>query len=223
MNAGMAAVTMIYYMDVMSSWCTMAEPAIAEVRKRFAADLDYEWRIAMVNEGKYQGYTQDQMAWFYQRSGSITGVKLNPAWLGTPDGSYWANVAAEAARSLGCRDDTVRLAISRAALVEGRNAQLRDIALDVAVQASGLERGRLQAAMEDPAVTDRLRATTAEFRSMPCTMVPTFLLTNTIGDVNLLSGAYRAGHLASCIEYLLADVRSYGSFMAANPPPPGVE
>ena len=42
----MARVKMIYYMDILSSWCYFAEDAIAKVRSRFGEDLDFEWRIA---------------------------------------------------------------------------------------------------------------------------------------------------------------------------------
>jgi predicted DsbA family dithiol-disulfide isomerase len=218
----MAAVKMIYYMDVMSSWCTYSEPAIAEVRKRFGDDLAYEWRIAAVKDGEPPGYTQEAMAWWYERSGSMTGTKLNAAWIQSPEGTWWPNVAAEAARTLGKVDDAVRLALARAALFDGRPIQQRAIAEEVAARAAGLSTERLRAAMDDPAVTARVRATTAEFRALPCTMVPTFLITNEIGDVNLLSGAYRAEHLGACIEQLRADVHAYEEFEKAHPPPAGV-
>jgi predicted DsbA family dithiol-disulfide isomerase len=218
----MAAVKMIYYMDVMSSWCTYSEPAIAEVRKRFAGDLAYEWRIAAVKDGEPTGYTQEGMAWWYERSGSMSGIKLNAAWLDSPEGTWWPNLAAEAARSLGHTDDTVRLALARAALFDGRPIQRREIAEEVATRAAGISAGRLRGAMDDPSVAGRIRASTAEFRALPCTMVPTFLISNEIGDVNMLSGAYRAEHLAACIEQLRADVRGYEAFGKAHPPPPGV-
>jgi predicted DsbA family dithiol-disulfide isomerase len=218
----MATVTMIYYLDVMSSWCTYSEPAVAEVRKRFAGDLAFEWRIAAVKDGQPQGYTQEAMAWWYERSGSMTGMKLNAAWLSSPEGTWWPNLAAEAARSLGHTDDTVRLALARAALFDGRPIQQRDIAEEVATRAAGLSAERLRATMDDPAVAARVHATTAEFRALPCTVVPTFLIINAIGDVNMLSGTYRAEHLAACIEQLRADVRGYEAFGKAHPPPPGV-
>jgi predicted DsbA family dithiol-disulfide isomerase len=213
---------MIYYLDVMSSWCTYSEPAIAEVRKRFGDDLAYEWRIAAVNYGEPQGYTREAMTWWYARSGSMSGTKLNAAWLVSPEGTWWPNLAAEAARSLGHVDDSVRQALSRAALFDGRPIQQRAVAEEVASRTASIDVGRLRAAMDDPAVAARVRATTAEFRAMPCTMVPTLLLTNTIDDVNMLSGAYRVEHLAACIEQLRADVQAYEAFGKAHPPPPGV-
>ncbi len=216
----MAAVTMIYYMDVMSSWCTLAEPAVAEVRKRYGDDLAYEWRIAMVKDGDAPGYTHEAMLWFYKRSGSMTGTTLNAAWLDSPEGTMWPNLAAEAARSLGSKDDSVRLALARAALFDGRPIQRLDIALEVAAQASGQDPKRLSAAIFDPKVAARVRATTAEFRAMPCDVVPTFVLRNSIGDVNVLSGAYRTEHIAACIDQLRADVVAYERFNSANPAPP---
>jgi len=213
---------MIYYMDVMSSWCTYSEPAIDEVRKRFGDDLAFEWRIAAIKGGQPPGYTQEAMRWWYERSGSMSGTKLNAAWLISPEGTWWPNLAAEAARSLGHTDDTVRRALAKAALIDGRPIQQRPVAEDVATGAAGLSPERLRAAMDDPAVVARIHATIAEFRELPCTMVPTFLISNEIGDVNMLSGAYRAEHLGACIEQLRADVRGYQAFGKAHPPPPGV-
>ena len=77
--------------------------------------------------------------------------------------------------------------------------------------------------MDDPAVVARLRATTAEFRALPCKVVPTFLVSNDIGDMNLLSGAFRHDHIAGCVEQMLADAKAYANFNAANPPPPSVK
>ncbi|HKW44543.1 MAG TPA: DsbA family protein [Candidatus Eremiobacteraceae bacterium] len=220
----MAAVKIIYYMDILSSWCTYAEGALAKVRSRFASGVDYEWRIAALHDGNAMGYTPEAMQWYYERSGSMSGMKLNNAWLESErDGSWWPNLAAEAARSLGRAGDEVRLAISKAGLIEGQHVQKREVAERIAAAASGLDSARLRAAMDDPAVADRIRATTAEFRALPCTMVPTFLISSEIGDVNLLSGTYRYEHIAACVEQLLADAKAYAEFGKAHPPPASVK
>jgi predicted DsbA family dithiol-disulfide isomerase len=220
----MAAVKIIYYMDILSSWCTYAEGPLAKIRSRFGPDIEYEWRIAALQDGNAMGYTPEAMKWYYERSGSMSGTKLNVAWLESErDGSWWPDLAAEAARSRGNVGDEVRLALAKAGLMEGQHIQHRDVSERIAAPASGLEPARLRTAMDDPAVAARVRATTAEFRALPCTMVPTFLISNEIGDVNLLSGTYRYDHLAACVEQLLADVKAYRAFGASHPPPASVK
>ena len=220
----MAAVKMIYYLDVLSSWCAFAEKPLAKLRSHFGSDLDYEWRIAALRDGGPLGYTNEDLAWYYARSNSMSGVMLNNAWLeSTADSTWWPNVAAEAARSLGSADDTVRLALSNAGMIEGKHVHHRDVSERVAAAVSGLDPSRLHAAMDDQGVTERIKATTAEFRALPCTVVPTFLISNQIGDVNLLSGAFRYDHIAPCVEQLLADAKAYAKFNAANPPPASVK
>ena len=48
------------------------------------------------------------------------------------------------------------------------------------------------------------------------------VISNSIGDVNLLSGTFRYEPIAACVEQLLADAKSYAAFGKANPPPAGV-
>jgi predicted DsbA family dithiol-disulfide isomerase len=220
----MAAVKMIYYMDILSSWCTFAEPALAKLRTRLGSDLEFEWRIAVLRDGKPLDYSNEDLAWYYARSASMSGVMLNDSWLeSNSDGTWWPNLAAEAARSLGSADDKVRLALAKAGMVEGQHVQHRDVSERVAAAASGLEPARLRKAMDDPAVAARLHATTAEYHALPCKVLPTFLISNAIGDVNLLSGAFRYEHIAPCVEQLLADVKAYAKFGAAHPPPATVK
>jgi predicted DsbA family dithiol-disulfide isomerase len=220
----MAAAKIIYYTDVLSSWCAFAEEPLAKVRARFGADLDYEWRVALLRDGAPLGYDQEMLGWYYKRSKSMSGVLLNVAWLESKsDATRWPNVAAEAARSLGKTDDTVRLALAKAGMIDGQHVQHREITERIAAAASGLGAARLQKAMDDPAVAERILATTAEFRALPCTVVPTFLITNEIGDVNMLSGTFRYEPLAACVEQMIADAKAYARYTAANPPPASVK
>jgi hypothetical protein len=77
--------------------------------------------------------------------------------------------------------------------------------------------------MDDPAVANRIHATTAEFRALPCKVVPTFLISNAIGDVNLLSGNFRYGPLSACVEQSLEDAKSYAAYGKAHPPPAAIK
>ena len=60
--AHMASVKMIYYLDILSSWCTFVEPALAKVRSRFGSDLDYEWRISVLRNGKPLNYSNEDLS-----------------------------------------------------------------------------------------------------------------------------------------------------------------
>jgi predicted DsbA family dithiol-disulfide isomerase len=220
----MAAVKMIYYMDILSSWCFFAEDPLAKVRSRFGSDLDYEWRIAALRDGKPLGYSPEVLGWYYKRSNSLSGTLLNVAWIESEsDSTWWPNVAAEAARSLGQTDDKVRLALAKAGMVEGQHVHHRDVAERVAAAAAGLDVSAMHKAMDDPAVAKRIHATTAEYRALPCNVVPTFLISNEIGDVSLLSGTFRYEPLAACVEQLLADAKSYAAFGKAHPPPAAIK
>jgi predicted DsbA family dithiol-disulfide isomerase len=220
----MAAAKIVYYTDVLSSWCTFAEEPLAKVRARFGSDLDYEWRVALLRDGAPLGYDQEMLGWYYKRSNSMSGVLLNVTWLESKaDATRWPNVAAEAARSLGKTDDTVRLALAKAGMIDGQHVQHRDVTERIAAAASGLDAAQLHKAIDDPAVAERIRVTTAEFRALPCTVVPTFLITNEIGDVNMLSGTFRYEPLAACVEQMIADAKAYAKYTAANPPPASVK
>jgi len=102
---GSRMVKLFYYLDVMSSWCFYSEPQLERLRKKYGARLTYDWRIALVTENMPGGNTREQCEWFYNRSGSISGIHLNPDWNQGPHTTLDANLAAEAARELGFTDD----------------------------------------------------------------------------------------------------------------------
>jgi hypothetical protein len=49
------------------------------------------------------------------------------------------------------------------------------------------------------------------------------VISNAIGDVNILSGTFRYGPLAACVEQMLADATSYAAFGKAHPPPAAIK
>jgi predicted DsbA family dithiol-disulfide isomerase len=216
----MARVKLVYYVDVLSSWCLVADGALDEVRKSFGPQVDIEWRIGALRDPF--GYTPEQLAWYYKRTAAITGTRLNPVWLkGPADGSGWANLAAEAARSLGRVDDSVRLAIARGCMLDGKRACEREIAAAIACEAGKLDRAALDRAMDDPATAARINTSTEAFNALGVSVRPTFVLTSGIGDSTVLSGCWRAETLVACIRALLDDETGYERFNAADPPPPG--
>jgi predicted DsbA family dithiol-disulfide isomerase len=216
----MAKVSAVYYLDVLSSWCLIAEDAIARAKREFGERVEWEWRIAALRESL--GYTHEQLDWYFQRTESLTGVRLNSDWLESPsDGTRWANLCAEAARTLGRTDDSVRLALSRAGLIEGKRLARRDVAVAVAAAAGGLDAKALDRAVDDPATSDRIAKSSAEFATLGLPVRPSFVLKNGIGDVTMLSGCWNGDVLCANIGNLLGDQDRYEAFNAKNPPPPG--
>ena len=218
----MARVEMTYYVDALSSWCLIAEDAIARVRSEFGDALSFEWRIAQLREPF--GYTQEQLAWYYRRTHSLTGVQLNAAWLtSTADGSVQANRAAEAARSLGCSDDRARLAIARGAMLDGKRTCEADVAAEVAAAAAGLDRTALRKKMDEPSTAEKIRESSGAFAALNVQVRPTFVLKNGIGDSAVLSGCWRYEVLRAAIAGLADDENAYRSFIASSPPPAGAK
>ena len=216
----MAALHLTYYVDVLSSWCFVAEPALAAVREKYADRLAYEWRIAFLFNGGPMGYSPQLSAWQYRRNKSVSGMTLNPAWRESAnDTTWWANLATEAARGLGVTDDRVRLAISRAAMADGEHVGRRDVAVDVAVRAGGLDRAELEREMDRPRTAERMWTSTNDYRGMRLDVLPVFLLRDSIGDTAVLSGLFQTATLLRCADEMIAAVDGYASYGAANPEP----
>jgi predicted DsbA family dithiol-disulfide isomerase len=211
----------VYFIDVLSSWCLVAEDALEKVRREFGDRLDYEWRIAMLRESF--NYTPEHMAFYYRRTHSISNVRLNPIWLESiADGSKWANLAAEAARGLGCTDDRVRLALATGAMIDGKHMGRRDVVVETAAKAGGLDLATLDRAMDDPQTAARIRASTEEFAKYNVDVRPTFVVRNAISDTHVLSGCWRYDPLAQAVRSSLEDQDAFDAFMSGNPAPAGV-
>jgi len=216
----MRRVRLVYYLDVLSSWCLVAEGALDKVRREFGDRLEYEWRIAALRDSF--DYTPEQMAFYYRRTHAISGVLLNPVWLeSTADGSKWANLAAEAARGLGCTDDRVRLALATGAMLEEKHMSRRDVVVETAAKAGGLDPAVLEKAMDDPAAAERIRASSAEFAKYNVDVRPTFVVRSAISDTSVLSGCWRYELLAQAIRTALDDQDTFDGFMAENRAPAG--
>ena len=41
--------TVTYYLEILSSWCHWAEPAWADLKRRYEGRVRFEWRIALMN------------------------------------------------------------------------------------------------------------------------------------------------------------------------------
>jgi hypothetical protein len=110
-----------YYLEVISSWCYWAEPAWAEIKQHYAAQAEFNWKLALMDSFGLPT-SQNQCEWFYRRSGTIvrSPFMLNSGWFEPELKEYLApNLVAEAAKDFGVTDDRVRLALAHAGLREG--------------------------------------------------------------------------------------------------------
>jgi predicted DsbA family dithiol-disulfide isomerase len=212
-----------YYLDVVSSWCYWAEPAWAELKRRYAnAPVTFGWKIALLDENS-MSKSRAQADWFYRRSGTITRspFMLNSGWLepGLPE-YLAANCAAEAAKDFSVTDDRVRLALMEAAMREGKKVADWNVATDVAAKAGALNESALLAKARSPEIEKRVRASTAQFHALQVTQRPTFVLTSNIEDRAVFSGCWRAEPLIAAIDAMLADATAYASWKAHIGDPP---
>jgi predicted DsbA family dithiol-disulfide isomerase len=215
-----------YHLEVVSSWCYWSEPAWAELKRRYAGRVAFDWKIAKMTAADWP-VSRAQCEWFYRRSGTVmrSPYMLNAGWYEPfPANGYpAASFVAEAARDFGFTGDEIRLALAHAADREGRKVGQMAEAIAVAVQAGAgkLDAARLRAAAESPAVAARIEASTRDFLSHQITQRPAFVVEDEIGDKAVFSGLVRVEPLAAAIDAMLADTAAYASFTAhfGGPPP----
>jgi predicted DsbA family dithiol-disulfide isomerase len=213
-----------YYFEVLSSWCHWAEPVWAGLKARYAGRAEFEWRIALMQAGNFP-VSRGQCDWFYRRSGGTvmhSPVMLDSGWLEVERaGSYGApNLVAEAGRDFGFADDTIRLALANAALLEGSKIGDIGMAAAVAAKASGIPAKKLRARAESAAVRARVAASTADFHAHRITQRPAFILEDAIGDKAVFSGIVRIEPLAAAIDAMLSDTAAYAAHGAHHGPTP---
>jgi predicted DsbA family dithiol-disulfide isomerase len=212
-----------YYLEVISSWCYWAEPAWAELQRRYAGRVDFEWKIALMRKEGYP-VSREQCDWFYRRSGLLmkSPFMLNSGWLEPwreglfPAASY----VAEAGRDFGLTGDGLRLALAHAADRDGLKVASMDAAIEVAVKATKLDGRELRARAESPEVAARIAASTAEFFAHQIDQRPAFILTSEIGDKAVFSGVVKVEPLAATIDAMLADLAGYAAHKAHFGGPP---
>src|SRR5471032_1782892 len=157
-----------YYLEVSSSWCFWCEPMWAELKRRYAGRVAFDWKIAKMQPGDWP-VSRAQCEWFYRRSGTVTQspFMLNSGWFEpVKAGTYpAASSVAEAARDFGFTGDEIRLALSHAGEREGKKVGHMDVAVAVAAKAGGkkLNAKKLRAAAESAEVAARIDASTQEF------------------------------------------------------------
>lgn len=212
-----------YYLEVTSSWCWWCEPMWAELKRRYDGRVAFDWKIARMPVADFPT-SHAQYDWFLRRSAAVMRSDFVPTSayyeFPIPGGYPAASAVAEAARSLGAPDDTVRLALSEAAYRHGRKVGRIEVAVEIAAAAGGLDPAQLRAAAQSPDIAARLAATTAEFHALQVDQRPTFLLEDDIGDRAVFSGLVKIEPLAATLDAMLADSAAYAAFRALHGGPP---
>jgi predicted DsbA family dithiol-disulfide isomerase len=216
-------ITITYYLDVISSWCFWAEPAWAQLKRRYEGKLEFQWKIALL-DGKGLPTSRVQEEWFYRRSGTImrSPFMLSSAWYDEPvRAEYLApNCVAEAAKDFRIADDRVRLALAYAGLREGKQFGEWEVAAEIGARAANIDAKELLARARSSVIEKRVRADTADFHLLQVTQRPTFVIDTEIGDRAVLSGFARVGPLAAAIDSMLDDADAYTAFAAHFGAPP---
>lgn len=204
-----------FYYDVCSQWSYFGDLTLDRLSEKHGADLDVEWRIAMVKDGEAIGYTSEALGWMYRRSESITGIVVTSRWIRGNDRTLYANLAVAAARHLG---HDVRRRVAEGILLRGEPMGSQTGAVGAVSGLIGVPPVQLEAAMRF--VEPDVRKSTQEFRTLPVTVVPAFLIRNEIGDTALLSGLCEFETLDQVVAEMLRAERGYAAFGAANAPVP---
>lgn len=200
----MAHIEIIYYLDVLSSWCHIADRALEQVETKYGESVRLDWRIAQLFDFGPLPYGREECEWYYARTARITGVQLNPAWVDSMQATtVYANQAAEASRALGAEGSHVRRGLSHAAVVEGKPLGRRDVALAEAVRLSGFPAAEIDRAMEESAVKHLIVQSTQEYKDLALPQLPSFVFRNTTGDLAVFSGLYTFESIDAVIGEML--------------------
>jgi predicted DsbA family dithiol-disulfide isomerase len=209
-------ITITNYLDVISSWCFWAEPTWAELKRRYAERVRFDWKIALMDPSGLP-VSRAQEEWFYRRSGMImrSPFMLRSEWYEPVLPEYLApNLVALAARELGADGDRARTALSTAGLRDGAMFGEWEVAADIVAKATGLDRNQLLERARSPKIEQIARATTAEWRALKVTQRPTFVIDTEIGDRAIFSGVVRLGPIAVTLDSMLEDAAAYAAYAA---------
>lgn len=209
--------TIDYYIDTCSSWVYLARETITRLRVAFGDRAAFTWRIALLEKADGLGYTPETMDWYYRRSHSITGEKLDPNWIEDErTGSLEANLVVEAARDLGIDDDRGWLAVAQAAMGAGRPISSFVGAADTIAHACGVDAERLVDLAQSAVIRDRVDASTARFHELALPQRPSFVIRSAIDDEARFCGIIDYEPMALTIERMLSDTAGYASYARAH-------
>ena len=67
------SVRITYFIDVLSSWCHWAEPAWAELQRRYQGRVEFDWKIALMDDSNLP-VSRAQEEWFFRLTTTDKGV-----------------------------------------------------------------------------------------------------------------------------------------------------
>ncbi|NKB69870.1 MAG: disulfide bond formation protein DsbA [Candidatus Latescibacteria bacterium] len=211
------AVSVTCFLEIQSSWCFWAEPTWSALKERFADQVEFSWEIALMPPEAFP-VNKEQCEQFYRRSGLVvrSPFMLNSGWFEEElQGDYSAaNLVAEAGKNFAISGDELRLALTRAGLVDGRKIGRIDEAVAVGVQACGLDAAALKRAALSATVRQQVEDSTRQFHEHQIDQRPAYVLHSAIGDKAVFSGVVGLAPLAATIEGMLVDVEGYAAFEA---------
>ena len=215
-------ITVTDYLEVVSSWCFWSEPTWAELKRRYEGRVAFQWKIALMDPTGLPT-SREQEQWFYRRSGMLmrSPFMLNTDWYDASQKEWLPpNAVAEAAKDFGITDDRVRLALSYAALREGKKVSDWNVCAEIGAAAAKIDKKKLLDAARSPAIEKRLRHSTAEFHAMQITQRPAFVIDSEIGDRAIFSGIVRLEPIVATIDSMIDDAAFYAVHKAhfGNPP-----
>ena len=217
-------ITVTDYLDVISSWCFWSEPTWAELKKRYNSDgrVEFRWKIALMDSSGLPT-SREQEQWFYRRSGMMmrSPFMLNTDWYDASLPEWLTpNCVAEAARDFGITDDRVRLALSHAALRQGKKVSDWEVAAEIGAGAGEMDKSKLLERAKSAEIEKRVRASTAEFHALQVTQRPTFVIDTEIGDRAVFSGVVKLEPLVATLDSMLGDATAYASHKVHFGDPP---
>lgn len=209
-----------YFFDVCSMWCALGDEALVTVRERYGERVPVIWRVALINDGEPMDAGLEQELWYYDRCEVATGRRFDHRWIERSGQSTLVpNALIHVAQKFG-KGAEVHRALKIAALERGELILRREIALSLAVEASGLDRAALEVGIDDPETVAEIKASTAEFNAYKINQRPSFVIRSRIEDTAVFSGLYRVEPVIAAIDAMIADEDAYARFAASHAPFP---
>ncbi len=209
-----------YFYDVCSMWCALGDEVLAKIREQYGPRVPITRKIALINQGEPMDAGLEQEFWFYDRCEVATGRRFDHRWIERSGQTTWVpNRVIHVAEKLG-KGAEVLEALKIEGLNKGRFILRNDVALAIAVAASGIEPAKFENYLNDPATNEEIRAATAEFNRLNLNQRPTFVIRSAIDDTAIFSGLYRPGPILSALAAMIADEDSYERFVSSHPPIP---
>jgi predicted DsbA family dithiol-disulfide isomerase len=209
-----------YFYDVCSMWCALGDEVLAKIRGQYGSRVPITRKIALINDGEPMDAGPEQERWFYDRCEVATGRRFDHRWIEKSGQTTWfPNQVIHIAEKLG-KGVEVLEALKNEGLKNGRFILRHEVALDIAVAASGVERAKIESYLDDPKTIEEIRETTAEFSRLQLKQRPTFLIRSAIDDTAIFSGLYRPEPIFSALAAMIADEDAYERFASSHPPIP---